>query len=122
VVRFVPPVPHAECQARIQAADLLLLLAQEQPSQVPQKMYEYLATGRPVIAFADEEGETAAMLREVGGHHLVTGSAPAGVAEALATALRDDGCRSRADAGVLREWSADRQMQRLVHLLEEVGS
>ncbi len=122
VVRFVPPIPHHACQERMRAADLLLLFAQEQPSQVPQKLYEYLAARRPVVAFADEEGETAHMLREVGGQYLITGTQPAEIAEVLATALKADRQATTTASPVLAEWSATQQMKWLVNLVEEVGS
>jgi glycosyltransferase involved in cell wall biosynthesis len=121
VVRFVPSVPHAECQDRIRAADLLLLFAQHQPVQVPQKLYEYMATGLPMIAFADAEGETAAMLREVGGHHLITDDDPEAIAHTLDVAIHEDHDAAGTDTDVLRQWSADHQMNRLVRLIETVA-
>jgi hypothetical protein len=53
------------------SADLLLLLAQDQPLSVPNKLYEYLGMGKPIFAVADEQGETTRLLREVGGHFVL---------------------------------------------------
>ncbi|MFQ5678540.1 MAG: glycosyltransferase [Gemmatimonadota bacterium] len=72
VVRFRDWVPFEEGQQLLAGADLLLLIAQGQPLQVPNKLYEYLGHRKPILAFADRDGETAAMLRAAGGHYLIT--------------------------------------------------
>lgn len=121
LVRFIPTMPHDECQERIHQADMLLLLAQGQPTQVPQKLYEYFAADRPMIVFADPDGETSEMLRAVGGHFLISGTDPCEIAEELAAAF---GQRSPtgADSRILAEWSVDRQLDALEHLLAEVAA
>lgn len=115
VVRVHDWLPHAEIQRVLRSADLLLLLAQRQPLQVPNKLYEYLGTRVPILAIADEQGETARMLRQAGGHYVVARDAPADIARALreAIARRDDA--PAASAEVVDEWLTDRQMQRLLH-------
>jgi len=45
------------------SAAALLLLAQDQPLQVPAKAYEYIAVGRPIIALTGD-GATADVVRE----------------------------------------------------------
>lgn len=121
IVRVREPVPHAECARIMRQADLLLLLAQEQPAQVPNKLYEYLAAGRPVLAFAD--GETAELMERFGGeHYLVRDAAPARAEQELERALRDGPARAVAYAGdVLRELSTEHQMDRLVAALGRPG-
>ena len=108
-------VPHAEMQRILTEADLLLLLAQRQPLQVPNKLYEYLGTGVPILALADADGETARMLHDVGGHYVVERDTADDIAAALRSALIAAGDtgppRSRA---LLEEWLTERQMQRLV--------
>ena len=109
-------VPHAEMQRILGDADLLLLLAQQQPLQVPNKLYEYLGTDVPILAVADGDGETARMLHDVGGHFVVDRDTPDEIATALRSALMAAGeasapTRSRA---LLEEWLTERQMQRLV--------
>ena len=104
----------------LENATLLLLLAQEQPIQVPNKLYEYLGTRKPIIAVADNEGETARMLRTVGGHYVATElDDERSMADLLERALR----RNRSDAmdlrseAVLEEWTTERQMRELMKLL-----
>ena len=115
IVRVRDWVAHAEIQRVLQTADLLLLLAQRQPLQVPNKLYEYLGTGVPILAVADEEGETARMLHQVGGHYVVSRDG----AEEIAAALRQAICRRGTPASssapeLLEEWRTSRQMARLV--------
>jgi glycosyltransferase involved in cell wall biosynthesis len=66
VVEFTKAVPYAEALQAMRAADLLLLLAQDQPEQIPLKAFEYLGVGAPVLAITGE-GSTADLVRETGG-------------------------------------------------------
>ena len=116
IVRVRQWVPHAEMQRILAEADLLLLLAQRQPLQVPNKLYEYLGTGVPILAVADAEGETARMLRDVGGHYVVERDTADDIAAALRSALMATGQPAvpAASRHLLEEWLTERQMQRLV--------
>ena len=109
-------VPHAEMQRILAEADLLLLLAQRQPLQVPNKLYEYLGTGVPILAIADADGETARMLRDVGGHYVVERDTADDIAAALRSALMAVGqpAAPATSHDLLEEWLTERQMQRLV--------
>ena len=117
IVNIQPPVPHDVCLAMMREASVLLLLAQDQPLQVPNKLYEYLAAGRQILAIADEQGETARMLAEVGGHQIVDGLDDASLRAAIVAALRADGAGRRA-MDKLAEWSAREQLERLARLVE----
>lgn len=120
VVAFVDWVPHEQALALVRTAGLLLLLAQGQPAQVPNKLYEYLGTRRPILAFVDEEGESATILRQVGGHVLVTGESSDQTADAIERAARAPAAAG--DEAVLAELTSARQMARLVAALEQDGS
>lgn len=125
-VQFQSWVPHDKGQELLAEADLCLLFAQEQPLQVPNKLYEYLGIRQPILAFADAGGETAQMLRRVGGHYLVTEEdTPSMIRKIVGAALRDEEAhRLRPEATnpeeVLHSWTTDRQMERMVALLSEV--
>lgn len=87
IVDFLGPVPHARARALQHAADLLLLLKPHGPgfhTMVPGKLYEYLESGRPILAVlpADEE---AAQLASAGGATVVAPRREA-MAEALGRA------------------------------------
>lgn len=87
VVSFQDWVPHDTCQRIVREADALLLLAQDQPDQVPNKLYEYLGARKRILAFADSEGETAQLLAEAGTHTVVTTNNVDEAALAIATVL-----------------------------------
>jgi glycosyltransferase involved in cell wall biosynthesis len=115
-VSFHEPIPRAETAAVMASSDLLLLFAQEQPLQIPQKLYEYFAAQRPILAFADRDGETASMLEAAGGHFVIHDEDPDQVRAVLARALRGEpDSASRFDP--LLEWSTAREFGRLVAAL-----
>jgi hypothetical protein len=122
LVNIADRVPHEAVHALLEQSDVLLLLAQGQPSQVPNKLYEYLGARRTILAFADAAGESAAMLRQVGSHYLVTESdSTAAIADIVKAAIMHsrDTCSSLAD--VAREWSAEAEFRKLVSLTEELS-
>src|SRR5262249_56856336 len=94
VVRFTGMRPHAETRAAQRAADLLLLWRPHGPgfrTMVPGKLYEYLASGRPVLALLEEGDEAADLVRRAGGQVIAPGAA-----EALERAAREPPPRWRA--------------------------
>ena len=120
VVRFRDWLPHDACLEILEQAHLLLLLAQHQPAQVPNKLFEYLGTRKPVLAFADADGEVARMLGRVGGHYVVAQDDPSMAATVLEAALRDARAvrNGASDEAVLREWTTEHQMGRLLVALQ----
>lgn len=68
IVSLAPPVAYQEALAEQGAAHgLLLFQGSEFNAQIPAKVFEYLRIGRPVFALIDEQGDTAALLAELGG-------------------------------------------------------
>ncbi len=63
VVRIVSQVPYSEALKNMRESDLLLLLAPDQPYQIPAKTYEYIAAKSPILALS-EEGATASLIKE----------------------------------------------------------
>jgi hypothetical protein len=57
------PVPHEECARQMRSVDALLVLQPGAPLQIPGKIYEYVATGRPLLMLGGE-GATAALVRD----------------------------------------------------------
>jgi glycosyltransferase involved in cell wall biosynthesis len=108
-------VPYEEMQRILAESDLLLLLAQGQPLQVPNKLYEYLGTGVPILAVVDADGETASLLRAVGGHHVVERDTADAIAQALRSALVSSGdAKNASSRHLLEDWLTERQMRRLL--------
>lgn len=57
-LRREPPIPHSLCLMEMQRSSVLLVLQPDSPLQVPAKIYEYVATGRPLLLIGGE-GATA---------------------------------------------------------------
>ena len=86
-VTITGPLGRAETLRRVAHADLLLLLAEELIYQIPGKTYEYLRSGRPILALASE-GAVADLLRRTGGAWVVDPCDAAGVTAAVREAHR----------------------------------
>ncbi len=116
-------VPNAEALRLQRASKVLLLLAQNQPRQVPNKLYEYLGARRPILAYVDDEGESATLLRQAGGHFLVTERHTPAEADAIVAAALDAGRRGTpvGDAGFLAALSTETQLRFVVDLMMSVG-
>jgi glycosyltransferase involved in cell wall biosynthesis len=72
VVEVRGQVPYGEALAEMRRANVLLLLDPAgRRAGVPAKLYEYLGSGRPVLALAEREGDTAAVLERSGVLHRV---------------------------------------------------
>jgi glycosyltransferase involved in cell wall biosynthesis len=117
VVHFEDWVPHAEAQRMVEAADVLLLLAQNQPNQVPNKLYEYLGTRRPILAFADVNGESARLLAEAGLGDLIVGDSIE-QAEAALELIFGGAVAAQLNESKLAEWTTEAQMRKLVTSVE----
>lgn len=67
LVKLEPPVGYRDALAEMRDADALLVMqAADCNDQIPAKVYEYLALGRPILALADLMGDTARFLDGIG--------------------------------------------------------
>ena len=64
-LRREPPVSHSVCLGEMQRSSVLLVLQPDSPLQVPAKIYEYVATGRPLLLIGGE-GATANLVARHG--------------------------------------------------------
>ena len=68
LVHLLPPLPYRESLADAAEADVLLILQHGSfDHQIPAKVYEYLRLRKPILALTSQKGDTAALLRDVGG-------------------------------------------------------
>jgi glycosyltransferase involved in cell wall biosynthesis len=81
LVSFSSLVPRQVAFEQMSRQWLLLLLANDQPLQIPGKVYEYLATGRRILAVTESSGATAEFLAGIEGCSLA--ETPREVAAAL---------------------------------------
>jgi glycosyltransferase involved in cell wall biosynthesis len=66
-VAFLPPQPHSRCLMEQMSADVLLLFSGPQHQEtIRGKSFEYMATGKPILALIPEHGVQAELLRKAG--------------------------------------------------------
>jgi glycosyltransferase involved in cell wall biosynthesis len=87
VVETVPRVPRAQSLEAMRSASALLLLQPGHTVAVPAKLYEYLASGRPILAVA-EDGETADVIRRSGAGAFAIATDEEAIIAALVTVMR----------------------------------
>ena len=78
-------VPQAEALRYMEETDFLLVTMAD-PTAATGKLYEYLATGKPILAISPKGGEVDAILRETGAGWCASPDDRAGIAEMLRTA------------------------------------
>ena len=81
-VRVVGAVSRSETLRHLLGSDLLLLLAEAQPYQIPGKTFEYLRARRPILALT-RSGAVTELLHDVPGVHIVDPDDIAGIAAAV---------------------------------------
>lgn len=87
-------LPHQDAVALMQSADALFLTNGDGARQqlgLPGKMYEYLATGRPVLALTHPDGDAGRIIQQVGGGVAIPDGDPGLLLEVIRTA-----CQQRA--------------------------
>jgi Glycosyl transferase 4-like domain len=75
VVDFCGHKPHQTVLSELWGSDLLLLIlgfSTTESGTIPAKLFEYIATNRPLLAFTPE-GEASAMIRTYAQGHVFTG-------------------------------------------------
>jgi glycosyltransferase involved in cell wall biosynthesis len=126
-VVFVDPVPKREVPRWLARADIALLPYQDNPlfaGALPNKVFDYLAAARPILAAAPE-GELTRLVRAAGCGSCVPPEDPAAMAAAIRTlagdpALREDmGLRGRETA--LRDYDRRALAARFVGVVESVA-
>lgn len=89
IVELAPPISYGEAlQEMLDADGLLLFQGRNSNPAIPAKLYEYLRARRPILALADDAGETAALLRKSNVGTLVPIDDPSGIAQGLTAFLR----------------------------------
>lgn len=66
VLEVTPRLSFDKAQELMLESDVLLLLQPGFPLQVPRKLYEYLASRKPILCLAEPSGATARMVEEYG--------------------------------------------------------
>ncbi len=86
-IEFRPPVAWAEAQQALQDASVLLVVQGNHPVAIPAKFYEYLQTGKPVLALVCE-GALSRMVESTGIGVWADSGDVGAIADGLEAALR----------------------------------
>lgn len=116
-----PQLPRADVPGEMAKDFVLLLVANEQPLQIPGKTYEYLAAARRILALTDCDGATADLLRPLPGCLI------AETPEQIQTALDDFYRQYEAGSGawvdrgdLIAQLQYHRRVERFAELIHEV--
>jgi glycosyltransferase involved in cell wall biosynthesis len=122
-VRYIGRVPWADSVHRMRDADFLLIsLGEQARGNVPGKMFEYAASGRPILAVVPGDSVVARWVRETRTGFVIPWDDPGAPAAMRDLLVR---YRSRAlewqpDAAALARYSADRSAEELDRILRSV--
>jgi len=123
IVSLAPPVGNREALVEQATADgLLLFQGSRFDRQIPAKVYEYLRIGRPMLALVGPDGDTASVLRDVGGAVIAPAGDVAAITQHLSgfvLALRD-GQAPRTRPEVVSRYSRRGGTALLAGLLDQV--
>lgn len=123
LVYLEPRCPYREALHEVLRADgLLVFQGYTSNPAIPAKLYEYLRSGRPIFGMVDGAGETALLLREVGGSMHADLQSAAEIAERLGEfvdGLRDGRLRGVA-ADTARRFSRESRAAELAVVMEKV--
>lgn len=88
-VKVLGFVPQSEALRYMEETDFLLVTMAD-PTAATGKVYEYLATGKPILAISPKGGEIDLMLHETGAGWCAAPDDPAGIADMLRSASSGD--------------------------------
>jgi glycosyltransferase involved in cell wall biosynthesis len=108
MVRSVGFVPHAEAVRHMSEADFLLLVIDDEKT-LSGKIFEYLATGKPVIALTPPAGESGRLIRATRSGHVVEPRDARAIADLLHRLCI---ARSEGRHGLAPDWDLIRQFER----------
>jgi glycosyltransferase involved in cell wall biosynthesis len=86
ITTFIGPVAHDELISRYGDSSLLLMVLngyKDAEGYMPGKLFEYIATGIPVLGIGPSDGDAAKLLRETGAGEMVDASSMHGIERVL---------------------------------------
>lgn len=122
VVAFLPPREHVEAVAALRRARALLLLEDDSDRGrlvLPGKAFEYLRSGRPILAVVPRGGAAERTVRATGGGDVVDPASPSDIARGMKAVLTPG--RAGADPGSIRIYERRALASRLASLLDRVA-
>jgi glycosyltransferase involved in cell wall biosynthesis len=121
IVRIEPPVAHDNYLKALSSSDVLLLIQPDTDLQVPSKLFEYMALGKPVLALA-HRGAAREAVEEYGRGIVVEPYDVEAIKNAIIKLLIEGrlGIDSLPENGSIVKFSAANAAQRLDSLLQDI--
>lgn len=123
LVSLAAPIPYQEALAEQADADALLLFQGSQyDRQIPVKLYEYLRIGRPIFALVGENGDTATLLRDIGGTVIAPLDETSVIVRRFGKFIRalKKGQVPKADKSIVWKYSRSQTAVMLARLLDQI--
>ncbi len=123
IVHLLPPISYQSVLLEGATADALLVMQGVTCNhQIPAKVYEYMRLRRPILALTTNEGDTAALLREVGGATITNMYAENDIHDSLLNFLNSvrEANHPLPDSGKTNMYSRREQARELSHYLLQV--
>lgn len=98
LVSLGSPVSYSDAIAEMIQSDILLLFQGEVYNrQIPAKIYEYIRSGRPILALTDQDGETARFLKDWDGVYIADLKSSDSIKKALKEIINDVKSKKKVD-------------------------
>lgn len=118
-VRFEGYMGHQEVFGYYKKAHLLLLILTDTKNakgNIPGKLFEYMATGRPIVAIGDPNGDAAKILANAHAGQVFSHKDTVGI-EVFLTGFQPGGMKT--DAAAIQEYSRKSLTKRLIQFIDE---
>ncbi len=119
-IHFAGYVSHSEVFGFYAKADVLVLILTDTKNaqgNIPGKLFEYLATGIPVLALGDPEGDSAKILKDAGAGQVIAHTDAASIKAQLRTLM--DSYLKKVDPKDLEKYSRQHLSHQLARILDE---
>lgn len=119
-IHFAGYVSHSEVFGFYAKADVLVLILTDTKNaqgNIPGKLFEYLATGIPVLALGDPEGDSAKILKDAGAGQVIAHTDAASIKAQLRTLM--DSSLKKVDPKDLEKYSRQHLSHQLARILDE---
>ena len=121
IVEVLEPVSYNRAIEMVRQSQLALLLAPNQPYQIPAKAYDYMGSGTKILALA-EDGATCDLVRSTGVGAAFRPSDTAGIKEFLLRSMKYDCLSSQSkNKGPVSEYEIHSLTRRLAQYLNSVS-
>jgi glycosyltransferase involved in cell wall biosynthesis len=120
VVKQTGYVSHKESIGYLKGADLLLLVGGEHAWEETGKVYEYFASGKPILALVNQEGAAAQLIRKYPMSYILDRTGVAQTSAALAQILEHKGSGNHEyDTNFAALYERKKMTERLASLFDD---